>query len=104
MEFLTDIMDEYGDKRQSACGYGPIAFVDTAQSLDSIPQSLCSSGRFDFHVQLPAPTASERRAILKHEIQKRSLQCSEDILSDIGSSCDGYDSYDLVYTLLLKQA
>ncbi|KAF6176657.1 hypothetical protein GIB67_034519 [Kingdonia uniflora] len=95
MEFLTDIMDEYGDKRQSACGYGPIAFVATAQSLDSIPQSLSSSGRFDFHVQLPAPAASERRAILKHEIQKRSLQCSEDILSDIGSSCDGYDAYDL---------
>ncbi|KAF6172929.1 hypothetical protein GIB67_035483 [Kingdonia uniflora] len=104
MEFLTDIMDEYGVKRQSSCGYGPIAFVSTAQSLDSIPQSLSSSGRFDFHVQLPAPAASERRAILKHEIQKRSLQCSEDILSDIGSSCDGYDAYDLVYTLSLKQA
>ncbi|KAK8664514.1 hypothetical protein V6N13_084300 [Hibiscus sabdariffa] len=94
-KFLTDIMDEYGEKRKSSCGIGPVAFIASAQSLESIPQSLSSSGRFDFHVQLPAPAASERGAILKHEIQRRSLQCHDDIVTDIASKCDGYDAYDL---------
>lgn len=50
-------------------------------------------------MQLPAPAALERGAILKHEIQRRSLQCSEDILLDVASKCDGYDAYDLVCVL-----
>lgn len=54
-------------------------------------------GRFDFHVQLPAPAASERKAILEHEIQRRSLECSDEILLDVASKCDGYDAYDLVH-------
>lgn len=94
-KFLVDIMDEYGEKRKSSCGIGPIAFIASAQSLDNIPQSLTSSGRFDFHVQLPAPAASERKAILEHEIQRRSLECSDEILLDVASKCDGYDAYDL---------
>ncbi|GAV58235.1 AAA domain-containing protein/PEX-1N domain-containing protein [Cephalotus follicularis] len=94
-KFLTDIMDEYGDKRGSSCGIGPIAFIASVQLLDNIPQSLSSSGRFDFHVQLPAPSASERGAILKHEIQRRSLECANDIVRDVASKCDGYDAYDL---------
>ncbi|KAH9747499.1 peroxisome biogenesis protein 1 [Citrus sinensis] len=94
-KFLVDIMDEYGEKRKSSCGIGPIAFVASAQSLEKIPQSLTSSGRFDFHVQLPAPAASERKAILEHEIQRRSLECSDEILLDVASKCDGYDAYDL---------
>ncbi|KAK1361426.1 Peroxin-1 [Heracleum sosnowskyi] len=94
-EFLTDIMDEYEEKRRNSCGIGPVAFIASAQSLNSIPQSLSSSGRFDFHVQLPAPGAAERGALLKHEIQRRSLQCSDDVLLDIASKCDGYDAYDL---------
>ena len=58
------------------------------------------SGRFDFHVQLPAPAASERGAILKHEIQRRSLQCHDDIIMDVASKCDGFDAYDLVFLFL----
>ncbi|XP_011102042.1 peroxisome biogenesis protein 1 isoform X1 [Sesamum indicum] len=95
IEFLADILDEYEEKRRSLCGICPIAFIATAQSLTSFPQSLSSSGRFDFHVNLPIPAATERSAMLKHEIQKRSLQCSDDLLSDIASQCDGYDAYDL---------
>ncbi|GMN62174.1 hypothetical protein TIFTF001_031262 [Ficus carica] len=94
-EFLTDIMDEYREKRKFACGIGPLAFIASAKSLESLPQSLSSSGRFDFHVQLPAPAASERAAMLKHEIRKRCLQCSESILQDVALKCDGYDAYDL---------
>ncbi|XP_002517570.2 peroxisome biogenesis protein 1 [Ricinus communis] len=94
-KFLTDIMDEYGEKRKSSCGIGPIAFIASVHTLESIPQSLSSSGRFDFHVQLPAPAASERQAILRHEIHRRSLQCTDDILLDVASKCDGYDAYDL---------
>lgn len=48
-------------------------------------------------MQLAAPAAAERGALLKHEIEKRSLLCSDDILLDIASSCDGYDAYDLVF-------
>ncbi|KAI3671694.1 hypothetical protein L1987_87434 [Smallanthus sonchifolius] len=95
MEFLTGILDEYEEKRKNSCGIGPIAFIACVQTLTSIPQALSSSGRFDFHVQLAAPAAAERGALLKHEIQKRSLLCSDDILLDIASSCDGYDAYDL---------
>lgn len=94
-EFITGIMDEYGEKRKHSCCLGPIAFIACVRALDSIPQSLRSSGRFDFHIQLPAPSTSERLAILRHEIEKRSLQCSEDVLLDVASKCDGYDAYDL---------
>lgn len=52
-------------------------------------------------MQLPAPAASQREAILKHEIQRRCLQCSDDILQDVASKCDGYDSYDLVFFMFL---
>ncbi|KAL7155807.1 hypothetical protein ABFS83_03G100500 [Erythranthe nasuta] len=95
IEFLADILDEYEEKQRSMCGIGPIAFIATVQSLTNFPQSLSSSGRFDFHVNLPVPAAAERAAILKHEMQKRSLQCSDDLLLDIASKCDGYDAYDL---------
>ncbi|KAG6394691.1 hypothetical protein SASPL_145281 [Salvia splendens] len=77
-------------KQRSFCGTGP-----TVQSLTNFPQSLSCSGRFDFHINLHAPAAAERSAILKHEMEKRSLQCSDDLLSDIASKCDGYDAYDL---------
>lgn len=95
MEFLTGILDEYEVKRKHSCGIGPIAFIACVQTLTSIPQTLTSSGRFDFHVQLAAPAAAERGALLKHEIQKRCLSCSDDVVLDIASSCDGYDAYDL---------
>ncbi|KAJ8541601.1 hypothetical protein K7X08_002417 [Anisodus acutangulus] len=94
-EYFADIMDEYEEKRRNTCGIGPIAFIACAQSLTNLPQNLSSSGRFDFHVKLPAPATTERDALLKHIIQKRSLQCSDDILLDIASKCDGYDAYDL---------
>nr|XP_016459471.1 PREDICTED: peroxisome biogenesis protein 1-like isoform X2 [Nicotiana tabacum] len=94
-ENFADIMDEYEEKRRNTCGIGPIAFIACAQSLTNLPQDLTSSGRFDFHVKLPAPATTERGALLKHIILKRSLQCSDDILLDIASKCDGYDAYDL---------
>lgn len=58
---------------------------------------LPSPGRLDFHVQLPAPAVSQRGAILKHEVHKRSLECEEQILFGVASKCDGFDAYDLVY-------
>ncbi|KAG7549991.1 P-loop containing nucleoside triphosphate hydrolase [Arabidopsis thaliana x Arabidopsis arenosa] len=94
-KFLTDVIDDYGEYRNFSCGIGPLAFVASVQSLEQIPQTLSSSGRFDFHVQLAAPATSERGAILKHEIQKRLLDCSEDILLDLAAKCEGYDAYDL---------
>ncbi|XP_058730622.1 peroxisomal ATPase PEX1-like isoform X2 [Vicia villosa] len=94
-DFLADIVDEYGEKRRKSCGFGPIAFIATIQSLENMPQSLSSSGRFDFHIKLPAPAASERKAMLKNIIQRRHLQCNDDILLDVAVKCDGYDGYDL---------
>ncbi|XP_057972074.1 peroxisomal ATPase PEX1 [Malania oleifera] len=101
-EFLADIMDEYTEKRKSSCGIGPIAFIASVQSVENIPSCLSSAGRFDFHVQLPVLGGSERGAILKHEIQRRALHCSDDILLDIASKCDGYDAYDL--SILIDRA
>lgn len=94
-QFLEDIWDEYEEKRRSMCCIGPVAFIATAQSLANVPQTLSSSGRFDFHVKLPAPSASERIGLLKHEIQKRPLESLEETISDVASKCDGYDAYDL---------
>uniref|UniRef100_A0A7N0UHM7 Peroxisomal ATPase PEX1 n=1 Tax=Kalanchoe fedtschenkoi TaxID=63787 RepID=A0A7N0UHM7_KALFE len=94
-EFLTDIVDEYEETRKKACGVGLVAFFATVQSLESIPLPLRCSGRFDFQIQLPALATSHREAILKHEIQKRSLHCSDDILTDVASKCDAFDAYDL---------
>ncbi|XP_009384181.2 peroxisomal ATPase PEX1 isoform X1 [Musa acuminata AAA Group] len=95
VNLFINILDEYGEKSRNSCGYGPVAFVASVQSLQNLPQSLCSSGRFDFHVQLSSPAVSERGAILKHEIEKRTLLCSEDVVSEIATKCDGYDAYDL---------
>ncbi|KAK6131484.1 hypothetical protein DH2020_034770 [Rehmannia glutinosa] len=106
IEFLADILDDYEarlhERQRSLCGIGPIAFIATVQSLTSFPQSLSSSGRFDFHVNLPVPAAAERSAMLRNEIQKRSLQCSDDLLLDIASKCDGYDAYDLEKPTLVR--
>lgn len=52
-------------------------------------------------MELPAPAASERAAILKHEIRRRALDCSDVTLQDIASKCDGYDAYDLVRSYFL---
>jgi hypothetical protein len=55
-----------------------------------------STGRFDFHVELRALAIPEREAILKHQVEEHELQCSEEVISEIASKCDGYDAYDLV--------
>ncbi|KAL9239816.1 hypothetical protein vseg_014099 [Gypsophila vaccaria] len=94
-KFIAEIIDEYGEKRKKSCGLGPIAFIACVRAVDRIPESLTASGRFNFHIQLPAPSTSERLAILRHEIQKHSLQCSDDVLLDIATKCDGFDAYDL---------
>ncbi|KAL5231929.1 hypothetical protein ABZP36_030705 [Zizania latifolia] len=93
--YLADIMDEYKDKTRNACGYGPIALLASVQSLQSLPQDLTSSGRFDFHIELPVLAIPEREALLKHQVDEHELQCSKEVLSEIASKCDGYDAYDL---------
>ncbi|WVZ91724.1 hypothetical protein U9M48_037857 [Paspalum notatum var. saurae] len=95
VRYLVDIMDEYKDKTQNTCGYGPIAFMASVQSLQSLPQDLTSSGRFDFHVELPALAVPERKALLQYQVEEHELQCSEEVLSEIASKCEGYDAYDL---------
>ncbi|KAG2580635.1 hypothetical protein PVAP13_6NG359400 [Panicum virgatum] len=95
VRYLADIMDEFKDKTRSTCGYGPIAFMASVQSLQSLPQDLTSSGRFDFHIELHALTVPQRKALLKHQVEEHELQCSEEVLSDIASKCEGYDAYDL---------
>jgi hypothetical protein len=60
-----------------------------------------STGRFDFHIELRALAAPERNALLKHQVDEHELQCSEEVLSEIASRCDGYDAYDLVMLTLV---
>ncbi|AQK51687.1 Peroxisome biogenesis protein 1 [Zea mays] len=95
VQYLADIMDEYKDKIQNTCGYGPIAFMASVQSLQSLPQDLTSSGRFDFHIELSALAVPERKALLQHQVEEHDLLCSEEVLSEIASKCEGYDAYDL---------
>ncbi|KAL6646354.1 hypothetical protein ACP70R_017962 [Stipagrostis hirtigluma subsp. patula] len=95
VRYLVDIMDEYKDKARNVCGYGPIALMASVQSLQSLPQELTSSGRFDFHIELPALAVPERKALLNHHVEEHELQCSEEVVSEIASKCEGYDAYDL---------
>ncbi|XP_024316526.1 peroxisome biogenesis protein 1 isoform X2 [Brachypodium distachyon] len=95
VRYFADIMDEYKDKTQNSCGYGPIALMASVQSLQSLPQELTSSGRFDFHIELRALAIPEREALLKHHVEVHELHCSEEVLSEVASKCDGYDAYDL---------
>ncbi|XP_006660378.3 peroxisome biogenesis protein 1 [Oryza brachyantha] len=95
VRYLADIMDEYKDKIRNTCGYGPIALMASVQALQSLPQDLTSSGRFDFHIELPVLAIPEREALLKHHVEEHELQCSREVLSEIASKCDGYDAYDL---------
>ncbi|KAJ4773336.1 hypothetical protein LUZ62_063044 [Rhynchospora pubera] len=94
-KYLAELIDEYKEKSGSRCGYGYVAFVATAQNLANLPQALTSSGRFDFHVQLATPAVSERLGVLRHEVHKRSLQCSDEVLYETAFECDGYDAHDL---------
>ncbi|KAF3320553.1 peroxisome biogenesis protein 1 isoform X1 [Carex littledalei] len=94
-KYLTELIDEYKEKSKNLCGYGSLAFLATSQSLGNLPQALTASGRFDFHVQFSAPAVPERLGILRHEVRKRSLHCSKEVLSETASKCDGYDAYDL---------
>ena len=62
-----------------------------------------STGRFDFHIELHALTVPQRKALLKHQVEEHELQCSEEVLSDIASKCEGYDAYDLVMLTFFPQ-
>ncbi|CAD6250620.1 unnamed protein product [Miscanthus lutarioriparius] len=73
VRYLSDIMDEYKDKIRNTCGYGPIAFMASVQSLQSLPQDLTSSGRFDFHIELPALAVPERKALLQHQLSEMNF-------------------------------
>lgn len=95
VKYLVDVLDDYRDKSHGMCGHGPVAFVASVKSLKCLPQELTSSGRFDLHVQLPGLSVPARIEILKQTIDKLHLRCSEEIVSDIASKCDGYDAYDL---------
>lgn len=53
-------------------------------------------------MQLSALAVPERLGILRHEVQKRSLCCSDEVLSETASKCDGYDAYDLVIICLFS--
>lgn len=94
-EFLADLIDACQDREQRPCGVNLIAFLAVVLSPGALPSCLCSSGRFDFHVQVPAPAVADRAAILKHEISRRGLWCSEQVTSETASKCDGYDTSDL---------
>ncbi|KAM3210520.1 hypothetical protein ACQJBY_064474 [Aegilops geniculata] len=80
VRYLTDILDEYKS-----------GFASTTS--DKLIRN--STGRFDFHVELRALAIPEREALLKHQVEEHKLQCSEEVISEIASKCDGYDAYDL---------
>jgi uncharacterized metal-binding protein len=58
-----------------------------------------SAGRFDFHIGLPMPTASERAAILAQVVAARGLVCAEPTPTEVAANCDGADASGLVIIL-----
>lgn len=94
-EFLSDLLDTLQVCGRKTCGR-PIAFLALARSISNLPAPLCSSGRFDFHVALPAATSTEQRAaIIRQELDQRNFSCQEHIITEIAAKCDGYDTADL---------
>ncbi|KAI5071916.1 hypothetical protein GOP47_0014167 [Adiantum capillus-veneris] len=93
-EYLSDLLDTFRLKRRHQCD-GCVSFLALAKEVSSLPASLCSSGRFDLHIALSAPTTTQRAAILSQELENRSLGCLEEVVSEIASKCDGYDAADL---------
>eukprot|EP00252_Welwitschia_mirabilis_P015602 TRINITY_DN3444_c0_g1_i8.p1 TRINITY_DN3444_c0_g1~~TRINITY_DN3444_c0_g1_i8.p1 ORF type:complete len:1188 (+),score=284.39 TRINITY_DN3444_c0_g1_i8:127-3564(+) len=94
-ECLADLMDYFQWKVNTSCCAGLVAFLGVVKSPGALPSFLCSSGRFDFHVQVSPPATKERITILEHEIFKRGLQCSNAVVADTALKCDGYDTCDL---------
>ncbi len=62
---------------------------------------LLSAGRFDFHIGLPAPAASERATIIAQAVAARGLVCAEPTPTEVAANCDGADASDLVIILYM---
>lgn len=52
--------------------------VGTTNYVESIDPALLRPGRFEFQLQIPIPSADDRRAIFKIYDQKLNLQCSDE--------------------------
>ncbi|KAK4791038.1 hypothetical protein SAY86_031451 [Trapa natans] len=81
MEFLSSILDEYGEKRKHACGIGPLAFVATVQSPNKIPESLISSGSFSLNIdrcalKVPCDWKSIKLAVENEILVDRAVHSS----------------------------
>lgn len=57
---------------------------------------VCLVGRFDYHVELPKPAASERATILEQAVAARGFVCRSSVASEVAMSFDGADGSDLV--------
>ncbi|KAL5539534.1 hypothetical protein UlMin_043862 [Ulmus minor] len=91
---------------QALSGYisEAIDYVPSLVILDDIDSVIASSSDMagsqpSSSVRLSCANASSgclrTCSHVKHEIQKRCVQCSDDILQDVASKCDGYVAYDL---------
>lgn len=90
-EFLGDLMDI----SQRSVAAAAIAFLAVTRSPTALPPSLCCSGRFDCFVELTAPAARERAAILTQSVSARGFLCSIDVAARVAANCDGCDATDL---------
>ncbi|KAH7441624.1 hypothetical protein KP509_03G046300 [Ceratopteris richardii] len=93
-EYLSDLLDTFRLIRRHQYDRF-VAFLALAKEVSGLPPSLCSSGRFDLQIALSAPATRQRAAILAQELEHRGLICEDDIVSEIASKCDGYDTADL---------
>ncbi|CAM6111010.1 unnamed protein product [Calypogeia fissa] len=94
-EFLADLIDICQGRRNNEFVQAAVAFLAVAKSSTALPACLCLSGRFDFHVQLTAPAATERAAILDQIVISRGLRCSESVAARVAASCEGADASDM---------
>jgi len=67
---------------------GPVVVVGTTNRLDAIDGALKRSGRFDYHIQVPLPTAIGRKAILQLHVSKLARTQQLDVASIVAATPD----------------
>ena len=69
--------------------------IATANKLDSVDSSLRRPCRFDLEIEVPAPSAKERKEILEVLLREMSNSLSDDEVETISSLAHGYVGADL---------
>ena len=88
-ECLVDVVLAHADIPQIFC-------IATCTSSSSLHESLQRSQFLSLKLEIPAPSAERRRAILQQMLVDRHVQYEEDIFDMMGSFSEGFACNDLI--------